>query len=629
MPLWGAAPSSSSALWLQVPDTVEVPDTIQPPDTLPEVVGPEEDEEEERVPVDFPLFPTVEGTGPVHGVWEWDREGLLGTRAFTLVELLEEIPGAFGLRSGDHGHPAVVTAFGLTGGRIRVFQDGFELPPLDGGTPDLARISLGGLDRVRVERRPGELRIHLRGLRVEEPDPYSLVQAGTGDLNTNFFRGTFAHPDALGGNVTLSLDRLDTDGRQRRHPGALFGTHFRYSLHREHGGGLGFEFRRFSTRRPEEAFAPGELVRTDWLLRSRWPLREELTGELFVGRSRLVPGSDGESADLPSEARATFDPDPRGQVGARIRFQGESAWGDLTQTVSEGEGWPRTRSTLQVGGRLADWGGGEATVAREGWPDASGGAIQGRIWTRPFSGVTLFAEAGTDRRGLPYVPPPEPGDEGEDDPENSVEEPIEPEPGDPDLPRFSERTGVRAGAEYRRGDLAVSAAWVGLSTDSLPPFGLPMDREAAFAPGGETGAVEVSADVPIPVLEGLRLRASAVRTVVGETQRYVPATVWDAGLVFHDTFFPTDNLEVWVDAGAKGRDRMLVAVPLPGEGEVGAGSFSRYQPHWYFRLQIRVVTVRAFLNWENATNRVENHDFLDRPLPGMRVVWGIRWTMWN
>ena len=33
--------------------------------------------------------------------------------------------------------------------------------------------------------------------------PYSLIEAGTGDLNTNVLRGTFSHPRALGGVVDL------------------------------------------------------------------------------------------------------------------------------------------------------------------------------------------------------------------------------------------------------------------------------------------------------------------------------------------------------------------------------------------------------------------------------------------
>ncbi len=50
---------------------------------------------------------------------------------------------------------------------------------------------------------------------------------------------------------------------------------------------------------------------------------------------------------------------------------------------------------------------------------------------------------------------------------------------------------------------------------------------------------------------------------------------------------------------------------------------------WFVRLQIRIVTVRAFIMWENFTLRQRNQDFPDRILPATRSLYGVRWTLWN
>ncbi|MFH1762910.1 MAG: hypothetical protein ABIF09_01845 [Gemmatimonadota bacterium] len=50
---------------------------------------------------------------------------------------------------------------------------------------------------------------------------------------------------------------------------------------------------------------------------------------------------------------------------------------------------------------------------------------------------------------------------------------------------------------------------------------------------------------------------------------------------------------------------------------------------WFVRLQLRIVTVRAFIMWENFTIRQRNQDFPNRILPSTRSFYGVRWTLWN
>lgn len=106
----------------------------------------------------FYNLPSFEGEVPDGwgtGVWSWDQSGIMAAGANTLAELVAEIPGLIVLAAGDYGTPSAISAFGSGGGGVRVFRDGFEIFPLEGGVVDLARIGLAGIRRVRLERGMG------------------------------------------------------------------------------------------------------------------------------------------------------------------------------------------------------------------------------------------------------------------------------------------------------------------------------------------------------------------------------------------------------------------------------------------------------------------------------------------
>src|SRR5690606_2030202 len=191
-------------------------------------------------------------------------------------------------RGGDYGAPEAVSAYGLAGGGVRVFWDGFEQLPLEGSVPDLAHVGLGGVERVRVERHPGELRVEVSSLRSgDDPRPTSVIEAGTGDFDTNFFRGSFLHPRAFGGSLGLVLDRVDTNGPNREE-GKRTGGWLRYTRWwgAEDGFALTAEARRMSSTAAIEGY-PGESTRTDWVVRARWRPVDGLVFQAFSGASRL------------------------------------------------------------------------------------------------------------------------------------------------------------------------------------------------------------------------------------------------------------------------------------------------------------------------------------------------------
>ena len=624
---------------VQAGDTiVQAADTIvQNGDTIvvPADTVPEEDRVEVR---NLPTFPRPVPPGWQTGVWEWDREGIQASRAMTLAELLEQVPGVLALRSGDYGNPTTVVSTGLGPGRVRIFVDGAELAPLDGGVVDLSRVGLVGLDRVRVERRPGELRIELLGLQMVDPRAYSLLEVGTGDLQTNIFRGTFAHPDALGGNVLLALDRVDTDGPVREEPGAAYGVLFRHTLLRSDRGGVSWGVRRMTSRRTPEFFQPEDVNRTDWTVRARYELWDEVISEAFYHRSSVGVNTDrdGEGADTLITA------DARSQAGLRMAVDRGSWWAEAELRRQGGPGWPEDAQAFRGGVLLGEWVGAAAGVERQGWNGASGVNMHGRIWSSPILGITLFAEAESGRRAIPgFVPAPIPEedpeeedddettDETEDNGDEDDEEPDE-EPEVAVPPRFGEMTGIRAGAEFRRGELFVGAALLSVDPDSLHPTGLPMDRGGLSMPGGRRTGVEISGRLPLtPILDGLSLHwDTQLWEQAPQDWRYTPDRTWDVRLRYHNVFFETRNLEVWTDVGMRGRDGMTVPLADPDQVDPVMATVPLNQS-WYGRIQVRVVSAKIFVHWDNFTFRDNNQDFPGRILPQTRAMYGVKWTLWN
>ena len=636
---------------VQPPDTiVEPPDTIvhqadtiiQNGDTI--VVPADTVPAEEVVEVrNLPMFARPVPPGWQTGVWEWDRDEIQASRAVTLTELLEEVPGVLAIRGGDHGNPTAVMATGLGPGRVRIFVDGAELAPLDGGVVDLSRVGVVGLDRVRVERRPGELRIELLGMQFVDPRAYSLLEVGTGDLQTNIFRGTFAHPDALGGNVLLALDRVDTDGPVREEPGAAYGVHLRHTLLHSERGGVAWAVRRMTSRRTPEFYQPEDVNRTDWTLRARYELWNGGVSEAFYHRSSLGvnPDRDGEGADTLITA------DARSQAGVRMLVDRGAWWAETELRVQGGPGWPGNVQTLRGGALLGDWIGVSVGVERQGWNGAAGTNAHGRIWSAPFLGISLFAEGESGSRAIPgFVPAPIPEeDEDAEDDENAESEDDQEEPdqeeeeGDEEPeeelevavpPRFGEMTGLRAGAEFRRGDLFLGAAVLSVDPDSLHPTGLPLDRDGLSMAAGRRTGVELSGRIPLsPILEGLSLYwDTQLWEEAPQDWRYTPDRTWDVRLRFHDVFFETRNLEVWVDVGMRGRDGMAVPLADPDQAEPVMATVPLNQS-WYGRLQIRVVSAKIFVHWDNFTFRDNNQDLPGRVLPQTRAMYGVKWTLWN
>lgn len=613
------------------PDSLQVPpdslrDSTMVTDSVPADSLAADSVEVDSVPPP-PMFPTLPDPAPasgITGIWEWDRTELLGTRGQTLWELLADIPGLLTVRSGDFGSAATVFPIGYAGGGLRLYYDGIEHLPLEGSVPDLTRIPLSGLERVRVIQRPGGVEVRLFRLAHADARPSSLVEAGTGDQDTNMLRGTVSLPRMFGGKGALAIERLDTRGRNN--PGAITGGWFRYSLHRGDRAGVRYEIRRMGTERTVINDAPGSVNRTDWSLQGRWAPAEGLLAEGWVAGASVSTGDSTQVFPFLAESRK--------QYGASLSGSRGPVWGRGTARFNRGDGVADRELAAEFSALAGRWGGVSGRAWKETWDEQQGSGYDVRVWATPIPYAAFFAERGHGSRSVPFLnplPPEEPTDTTDttEDPDT-----MEADPGP--TSRFTTRTGTRLGARASWRQNEVSVARLSVEADSVWPTQLLFDRGGVVLPQPLRQGWEVTGRVPLRP-RGLFL--------VGEVQLwaeadsatlYFPDHTYRASFSFHRSFRATGNFELWVDLGVHGRSEMYV--PLPDETAVPAEddeeekrvpSTVPFYQNWYFRLQMRFLTLNIFTTVENVSYRDNNQDVPGVLLPITRGVYGVRWTFWN
>jgi len=562
-------------------------------DTIPAVAG-------DTIPADT-LRPIVvvaplragEAAGWANGVWEWDRAALLRSTAVTLSDLLAQIPGVTPIRSGFWGHPEAVALPGGTGGLNEIYLDGFALDPLGSSTYDLSRLELVNLNRVRVERRGAGLRIELETVAPTEHQPYSLVEAGTGDYGARLFRGTFMTPHFLAGPLSLGIERLEGGGLFNAEPATTFAGWMKWVR------GIGsatvqLELRRNTVewRTPDKVAMKG--FRQDWVVRARTPLAQGLTAEAFLGGSSI----EDESAAGTLEMSGL-------QGGVRAAYQGTNAWSSFSLRAREEQTLPGVEAELAAGARLpgridlsgdftfADWRHGQQATA---WGVRAG--------VEPIEGVRPFVEWSSGTRGIPGL---------RDGADRAL---------------FAERDVLRAGAEVSWRGATLGAAWNRIEADAIADFGLPFDRTAAFLPGGKMQALELNGRVPL-FWRPLRLEGWLYSRLSGDNHWiYLPPRTWRAAIAYYDKPLPSGNLEIDARLELSHRGGMLIpAVEDPAVGAVMAAVPGLTSLDLY--LQIRILDVHAFVRWNNILHQLYQQDLPGRYFPGQRAFYGIKWHFRN
>ncbi|HSH76023.1 MAG TPA: Plug domain-containing protein, partial [Longimicrobiales bacterium] len=556
---WAALAVAAPAAGQVRPDTAQVaPDSAQvvpDPGQLPDsLAAPGQQALADSLQVDtiFYNLPSLEHGVPAGfatGVWTWDHEAIMASGANTVAELVAEVPGVLTLLGGDYGTPLAISAFGTGGGGVRIFRDGFEVFPLDGGLADLQRIGLVGVTEVRLDRAGGELVVELTTYRYDDGRPFSLVEAGTGQLDTNVFRGTFADPTALGGSVALGLERVDTRGYGQDEGGNRTGTWFRYQLHRGDRAGLAVDYRSMGSETQVIDYA-SSVKRTDLLLRARVEVVRGVSLEAYTGKST-------HEVDDAREAYE-FEGGTRSQHGVRVAAEARGLWARGAFRLYPDDDLPADRLDAAGGysaGRLGAYG----RVSRATWGGTSVLGYGGGGWLGPLAGVTLFGsvEAGAyaGRSGPPLDERPEPT-------------PPEAWPAPPEGPGFgkTDRTALRLGASASLLGVTLAGAGLRVESDAQLPLGTELDRGAPQASGADRNGVEGWASLPTP-WRSLRLEGSY--QYWDRPGPYLPRQIYKAGLVFHRTYLESGNFELWWSLGVRGHDPMLVFVADDGQGGAG------------------------------------------------------------
>lgn len=196
------------------------------------------------------------------------------------------------------------------------------------------------------------------------------------------------------------------------------------------------------------------------------------------------------------------------------------------------------------------------------------------------------------------------------------------------LTAFTSRDQLRLGLSWSGWGADLSAAWLSTKTDSIRPTATFLDRDGVAFSGDEVSGWEADLRYKLP-WEGFSLNASWQQWDTPGIFR--PEEIYRGGIRFHRVYYDTGNFEFWWGIQAVGRSAMqlpfadadlstadqMVPVTVP------------FQQTWDAYLQIRVVTVRIFLRFENLGVRERNQDFPGRILPATRAIYGVRWTLWN
>lgn len=543
------------------------------------------------------------------GVWSWDRHAIMASGANTLGELFERVPGLIPLLGGDYGTPQAMSAFGLGAGGYRVVRDGLELYTVDGSVADLQQIGLAGVERVRLDRSMGRMEVEIRTHRYDDGRPFSVIEAGTGDLDTNLFRGVYADPTALLGSVAVGLERIDTRGRgvQREEGGNRTGSWVRYQYHFGDRAGIGLDYRRVGSQTQVVQYAP-EVSRTDLMLRASWRpvggvVLQALTGRSSLDREPLVDSS------------FTGVGGSRRQHSVRLALERGPAWLDGTYRLFEG-GLPTRRIEVAGGLASARWGGASGRFERASWQGTVATSTGGRVWLRPIEALTLFgawergdfgARAGPVADGPPRPPLP-------------LVEGIR-----PGRRVVTEREGLRVGASLSLLGVTLGGAALYSYSDSVAPLGLELDSGAPTAAGAHRNGFETVGVLPLP-MEGLTLEGSYQWW--DEEGPYLPSRIYRGSFEFHRVFMDSGNLEVWGSLGVRGHDPMLTFAPEGTEEGPDVVRVPFYQS-WYAHVQVRVVTVRLWLGMDNMTFRRNLQMYPGRTLPFARSFFALRWDLWN
>lgn len=545
---------------------------------------------QDEPPLVPPIFPSAPAQGWSTATWEWSRAQLSAIPAVTALEFIERLPGVTRFRAGNFGRPEGVTALAMGGSRIRVFLDGFELDPFQGGSYELETLPLLELESIRVERSLMEMRVDLRTYQLNQAEAHSVVELGTGVYKTRLLRALFSRGIGRKSTFTGSFDLVNTRGIGIDEPYNHGGSNIRWTYVPLDRLSIVAEWRRSTIDRERQTF-PTQISRSELLLRARSPLSEALLVEGYVSRSTLEQELDA----APAERSTT-------RVGARAAFSSSTFHAEATGALrgdvdhfpplpsSEVEGraslLPGRAVRLEASGRYASWDDGSA----------SGGQLKAVLTPIPAFSVFGALEAGS--RPLATF-----RESGEDTVPILV---------------AAEGGGWRAGAELSRGSASLGVAAFNSGLSTVASFGLDFDRGLLPVDAEAVTGAELYGHLPL--WRVFSIEGWYTRFQDAEARPYTPVEAARVILSARGSYY-SDQLEPTLLVEASHRGSALV----PNSDYSALDTRSAAYQALDLSLRIRIIDVEAYLVWNNITSSRSAIDMPWVPASIPRIIYGARW----
>lgn len=168
------------------------------------------EQEEVRVPVLAPFTPP--GPRPALTRLVFTRDSIEWLSGATVGDLLAQVPGVYLWRGGYTGRPEPVSFEGRGATSAEYYLDGvpFVAAGVDSVAVDPALFSISFLDRVEVERWPGQVRVYLFTRRQDRLAPRSRIAIARGDRNFARYEGSLERRFPSGLGFTVAADYLSS-----------------------------------------------------------------------------------------------------------------------------------------------------------------------------------------------------------------------------------------------------------------------------------------------------------------------------------------------------------------------------------------------------------------------------------
>jgi hypothetical protein len=234
----------------------------------------------------IPVLPRI-GAGallPFRTRVVFDRDSILWHNAETVSDVLTKVPGVFLLRGGWAGRPELPAYQGRGSTSVEYVLDGVPYSPIgqDSLMVDPTLLPLSFLQRIEIEKLPGQLRVLLYTHRHDRSVPYSRIGIASGDLQIARYQGQLEKSSSKGISFSAAFDHFSVPAQQSV-SGDYSNTQGWLRLGYVPSGSFGAEVEYFLNSPDREAVL-AETGANDTLSRARHGSRNDIQGRVFLAR---------------------------------------------------------------------------------------------------------------------------------------------------------------------------------------------------------------------------------------------------------------------------------------------------------------------------------------------------------